>query len=294
VHADLLPCLKPRGGVVLIATAYHEADLMMRLEREHSDLWRVVRLPALSEGNGDPLGRAEGEPLWADDSVFGYAQRLLELRAEYERHGRLRDWYSQYQGRPRPPEGAMFRPGKMPVFDTMPPGAKVLEQARGWDLASSAGRGDWTVGLKLARLWGDARYQDMYAITDLQRIRGTPDEVRHLVRTVAAADGHMVKQWFPEDPGQAGKDQAHSYMQMLSGYRIEAIRQTGDKATRADTAAAQANIGRIGILRAPWNAALIDELSAFPSGQHDDIVDALSLVFNQMAGDNALAVWMNL
>jgi hypothetical protein len=48
VHSDLLPCLKPRGGVVLVATAYHEADLMMRLEREHSDLWRVVRLPALS------------------------------------------------------------------------------------------------------------------------------------------------------------------------------------------------------------------------------------------------------
>ena len=108
VHSDLLPCLKPRGRVVLIATAYHEADLMMRLEREHSDLWRVVRLPALSEGDGDPLGRAEGEPLWADDPVFGYAQRLLELRAEYEQHGRLRDWYSQRAAGtwPRPPGAA--------------------------------------------------------------------------------------------------------------------------------------------------------------------------------------------
>ena len=73
-----------------------------------------------------------------------------------------------------------------------------------------------------------------------------------------------VKQWFPEDPGQAGKDQAHSYVQMLSGYRVEAIRQTGDKATRADTAAAQANIGRIGMLAAPWNAAVIDELGVVP------------------------------
>jgi predicted phage terminase large subunit-like protein len=293
VHSDLLPCLKPRGGVVLIATAYHEADLMMRLEREHSDLWRVVRLPALAETD-DPLGRAEGAPLWADDPVFGYAQRLLELRAEYEQHGRLRDWYSQYQGRPRPPEGAMFKPGKMPVFDAMPPGAQVLEQARGWDLASSAGHGDWTVGVKLARLWGDPRYEDMYLITDVQRIRGTPDEVRHLVRTVAEADGYLVKQWFPRDPGQAGVDQAESYMQMLSGYRVEAVRQTGDKATRADAAASQANIGRIGMLTAPWNTVVIDELGSFPSGVHDDIVDALSLAFNQMAGDNGLSVWMRL
>jgi predicted phage terminase large subunit-like protein len=293
VHADLLPCLKPRGGVVLIATAYHEMDLMMRLEREHSDLWRVVRLPALAEVD-DPLGREEGAPLWADDPAFGYAQRLLELRAEYEQHGRLRDWYSQFQGRPRPPEGAMFKPGRMPVFDAIPPGARVLEEARGWDLASSAGRGDWTVGLKLARLWGGARFEDMYVITDVQRIRGTPDEVRHLVCTVAGADGHMVKQWFPEDPGQAGKDQVQSYAQMLSGYRVEAVRQTGPKETRADTAASQANIGQIGMLRAAWNAALIDELGAFPSGVHDDIVDALSLVFNQTASNNALAVWLRL
>ena len=48
------------------------------------------------------------------------------------------------------------------------------------------------------------------------------------------------------------------------------------------------------MLRAEWNAALIDELGAFPSGVHDDIVDALSLVFNQMHSDNALATWMNL
>jgi len=96
------------------------------------------------------------------------------------------------------------------------------------------------------------------------------------------------------DRGQAGKDQAHSYLQMLSGYRVQAIRQTGDKATRADAAASQANIGRIGMLRADWNAAVIDELGSFPSGVHDDIVDALSLVFNQMAGANTLAVWMNL
>ena len=131
-------------------------------------------------------------------------------------------------------------------------------------------------------------------ITDMQRIRGTPDEVRHLVRTVAEADGYIVKQWFPRDPGQAGVDQADSIVQMLSGYRVEAVRQTGDKATRADAAASQANIGRIGMLRAEWNAAVIDELGSFPFGVHDDIVDALSLVFNQMAGDNTLAEWMRL
>ena len=103
-----------------------------------------------------------------------------------------------------------------------------------------------------------------------------------------------VKQWFPRDPGQAGVDQAESHVQMLSGYRVEAVRQTGSKETRAAAAASQANIGRVGMLRAEWNAVLIDELGAFPFGAHDDIVDALSLVFNQMAGDSTLNDWMRL
>ena len=34
------------------------------------------------------------------------------------------------------------------------------------------------------------------------------------------------------------------------------------------------------MLRAGWNAALIDELGSFPVGTHDDQVDALSLAFS--------------
>ena len=37
------------------------------------------------------------------------------------------------------------------------------------------------------------------------------------------------------------------------------------------------------MLKAPWNAALLDELAAFPAGAHDDMVDALALAFNQTA-----------
>ena len=51
---------------------------------------------------------------------------------------------------------------------------------------------------------------------------------------------------------------------MLSGYPVAAERMSGDKVTRADAAASQANIGRLGIVRAPWNAAFLDELAGFP------------------------------
>jgi predicted phage terminase large subunit-like protein len=288
----LLSRLKPDGKIVLIGTPMHENDLLCRLAREQAADWRILRLPAIAECS-DELGRAEGEPLWADDVEYGYGRKLLELRAWHEAQGRLRDWYAQYQGRPRPPEGAMFKPARMPVFDVLP--ERVLARVRAWDLASSSSRtADWSVGLKLVQLWRQgASYEDLWIVSDVQRIRGTPDEVRHLVRTVAQADGYGTEIWIPQDPAQAGADQVDSYIRMLSGFPIKAERMSGDKVTRADACASQCNIGRIGILRAPWNAAFIDELGAFPRGVHDDQVDALSLAFSKL--DNSpLLRWARL
>jgi predicted phage terminase large subunit-like protein len=289
-HADLLPCLKPTGGVVLIATAYHELDLMCRLEREQPDIWKVVRLPAISEGEGDPLDRPEGEPLWLDDNGFGYGKRLLVMREEYERHGRLRDWYAQMQGRPRPPEGAMFTPGMMPVIEqAMVP--QCIEHIRAWDLAASVS-GDWTVGLLLGRAY-DQSWANRFIVLDIVRFRGSPEQVRATVKAVTQSDPPLTKTWLPLDPAQAGKDQAESYIKLLSGYRVAAERMSGDKATRADAVASQANIARVGMVRANWNSAFIEELASFPGGVHDDQVDALSLAFNKIEqGD--LSVWLRL
>jgi hypothetical protein len=115
---DLTTRLKPDGVIAFIATPFHQDDLMGRILRQQANAWRVLRMPAIAEEN-DTLGRAEGEPLWADDA-YGYGSRLLELRDQHERDGLSRDWYSPYQCRPRPPEGAMFKPAEMPVLDVLP------------------------------------------------------------------------------------------------------------------------------------------------------------------------------
>ncbi|MDE2106657.1 MAG: phage terminase large subunit, partial [Patescibacteria group bacterium] len=54
----------------------------------------------------------------------------------------------------------------------------------------------------------------------------------------------------------------------------------GDKETRAAPAASQVNVGNFAMLKAPWNAAFREELAMFPSGGHDDQVDALSSAFD--------------
>ncbi|HMW81551.1 MAG TPA: hypothetical protein PKC78_14385, partial [Accumulibacter sp.] len=47
----------------------------------------------------------------------------------------------------------------------------------------------------------------------------------------------------------------------------------------AEPIAAQIEAGNVRMLKAGWNAEFIDELKAFPSGRHDDMVDALSRAY---------------
>jgi phage terminase large subunit-like protein len=51
--------------------------------------------------------------------------------------------------------------------------------------------------------------------------------------------------------------------------------------------ASKVNIGRVGMIRLSWNAALIDEFGSFPLGQHDDLVDALALAFAAVVTDGS-------
>jgi phage terminase large subunit-like protein len=94
-------------------------------------------------------------------------------------------------------------------------------------------------------------------------MRGGPEDVRHLVRTVAEATDMAARSGCRGNPAQADADQADSYIWMLTGYAVDAERMSGDKVTRADAEASQCNIGRIGILRPSWNVVLLDELGSF-------------------------------
>ena len=59
---------------------------------------------------------------------------------------------------------------------------------------------------------------------------------------------------------------------------------TGDKAVRAEPFAAQCEAGNVKLLRGNWNEVYIDELTSFPSGAHDDQVDASAAAFSKVIG----------
>src|SRR5581483_4351451 len=64
-RGKLLTRLEPNGAVVIVQTRWSKDDLPGRLlAGARGNAWEYVRIPALSEGEGDPLERPEGAALW--------------------------------------------------------------------------------------------------------------------------------------------------------------------------------------------------------------------------------------
>lgn len=181
----------------------------------------------------------------------------------------------QLQQRPAPRGGLMFKRAWFTIVKAAPAGMKWV---RGWDLAASiTTEAAYTAGVKLGR---DATGR--FCIGHAVRGRETGAGVRRLILNTASIDGRSVEIDLPQDPGQAGKTQAQDFIAMLAGYTAFASPETGDKETRAQPIAAQAEAGNVSIVEGPWNEELLAELESFPASKFKDQVDALSRAFGRL------------
>ena len=175
----------------------------------------------------------------------------------------------------RPAAGMYFPRDDARILDWMPPQGEIVKFVRSWDLAASEesdGRDpDWTVGMLLGR-----KQDGRVVVADVVRVRRKAAEVRALVRTLAVKDGKETWIVIPQDPGQAGRDQADSYKALLSGFTVLSRTITRNKTAMAEPAAALWQQGNIQLVRGSWNEELLSELEQFPEGRHDDLIDALS------------------
>lgn len=259
-----------RTPIIVIMQRLHEHDLAGWLASGgNGEEWEVVKIPVLDEND---------EPIW-------FEKHSREVLAAMEAANPY-VFAGQYRQEPSPPAGGNFKPEMLGTIEALP--AHIDNFVRGWDLAASkTGGAAYTVGLKLARDYHTGRT----IICDVVRLRGGPHEVRAAIKNTAGADGPNTLQSIPQDPGQAGKVQVQDLGAMLVGHRVKFSPETGDKVMRADPFASQVNVGNVDMLRAPWNAELVNEMRLFPNGFKDQI-DAASRAFAEM--DNSMERFMAL
>jgi predicted phage terminase large subunit-like protein len=282
------------GAIVLVMTRWHEDDLAGRLLAEQRGEWSVLRLPALAEtqaerdranvrlglpaGAADPLGRAPGEPL----CPRRFSREALEqLRRDV---GSLA-WAGQYQGVPTAAEGNRFKRSWFPVVEAAPARAA---RCRYWDLAATQDGGDYTAGVLLSR---DAA--GVFYVEDVARGQWSPAErdrvMLETTRRDARSHGNTVLVRGEQEPGSSGKSAAAAIVRLLAGFPVLFAPVTGSKEVRAEPFAAQAEAGNVRLVRGAWNGPYIEELTAFPNGRNDDMVDGSSGAFAYLTTQPASA-----
>ena len=162
----------------------------------------------------------------------------------------------------------------------------VIFWVRCWDLAATPedenGDPAYTAGVLIGK-----RKNGRFIIADVENRRLSADEVRNLIRQTAQKDKATyrkapVRVRIPQDPGQAGKDQAQQYIKYLAGFDVKAVRETGSKEARATPFAAQWQAGNVDLVIADWNEEYLSQLESFPQGKFKDMVDASSNGFDEL------------
>jgi predicted phage terminase large subunit-like protein len=235
------------------------------------------RMPVTPLGFQDPR-TVKGELLWPallpESTLHHLETQLRSTKGEYGVAG-------QYQQRPVPETGGMFKREWFRIVDALPADAQVIARCRFWDCASTEKAGDWTVGARLAYTTDGRIF-----VEDIIRGQWGPDQFEGpfgIMRQTATLDGRRVRIREEQEGGSSGKKVIAAHAKLLVGYDFKGEPPRGDKPTRARPFAAQCSVGNVWLVRAPWNGEFISEFVVFDAGVHDDQVDAASGAFNEIA-----------
>lgn len=164
----------------------------------------------------------------------------------------------------------------------------VIEWVRCWDLAATekTENGDpaFTAGVLMGK-----RKNGRYIVADVVNKQMSASDVRQTIKHTAQQDiakYKRVKIRLPKDPGQAGKEQAESYIKFLAGFNVVTVAETGSKEARAEPMAAQWQAGNFDVLTGAWNEEYLQQLENFPDSKFKDMVDASANAFTELETKN--------
>lgn len=296
--------LEPPSLVVVVGTRWHEDDFIGRLlspeyEGDPGE-WEVIDFPAIAVEH-DVLGREPGEPLLSPLLEESRDEALDRWEAVRRSVGTY-SWSALYQQRPAPARGAIFdvgwwrywtsnpdkatEDGRVVYFD--PPAHASARWLDSWDMAfKGTDDSDYVVGQRWVQ-HGANRY--LLASTRARRtFTATLAEMRRWCDP--AADGpsappftRLVHERLVEDKAN-GTAILDTLRETIPG--LIPVNPTESKQARARAITPEVEAGNV-LLPLPsdpgneWVTDLLAELRDFPTGSHDDQVDALTQALSRM------------
>jgi predicted phage terminase large subunit-like protein len=256
--------LQPGGAIIIVMTRWSKRDLTGQILKNASkdgvDNWEVIEFPAILPS---------GTPLWPG---FWKKTELEAIKAEIP----VAKWEAQYQQNPTSEEGAIIKREHWRIWqsDTAPQCDYIIQS---WDTAfEKSNRADYSA----CTTWG---------------VFDHPDDKGNLKTNIICLDAFKQRMEFPELKQKAFEmykewepDTLIVEKKAAGAPLIYELRQTGilleeytpgkgsDKIARVNAISDLFASGVVWCPETRWADELMEELAAFPNGEHDDLVDSTS------------------
>ena len=255
--------LQPGGAIVIVMTRWHKRDLTGQIlkssvQRSGSGEWEVIELPAILPS---------GNPLWPG---FWSKEELEKLHSELP----VSKWSAQYQQDPTSEEGAIIKREWWKDWEgDNPPDCEFVIQS--WDTAFlKTQRADYSACTTWGVFYKDNAVGERVAnliLLDAFKERMEFPELKEKARS------HW-KEWDPDAFIVEGKAAGMPLIFELRSMGIPVQEYTpsrgNDKIARVNAVADLFASGSVWKPDRRFAEEVVEEFAAFPSGDHDDLVDS--------------------
>ena len=257
--------LQPGGSIAIIMTRWSKRDLVgqvLKAEGQRGgEAWEVIEFPAILPS---------GKPLWPE---FWPIKELEALKTELPNS----KWQSQYQQNPTSESSAIIKREWWKVWEEEdPPRCDFTLMA--WDTAFEAtNRADYSA----MTLWGVFEHPDDTGVyqTNIILLNAFRDRMEFPKLKKEAIN--QYKEWEPDSVIIEKKASGAPLIYELRAMGMPVQEFTpvrgNDKITRLNAVSDLFASGRVWAPGTNWAEEVIDEVASFPSGEHDDYVDTVSL-----------------
>ena len=265
-RAGLRTRLMPEGKICILHTRWHQRDLIGRLLKdgalnEDGDQYEMFEFPAiLNEGT-----EAE-KSLWPEQWPL---ESLLRTKASMPAW----QWNAQYQQNPTAQESAIIKRDWIQWWQKdEPPPCEFIVQSFDTALTTKE-RSDYSV----CQTWGVFRDDDgvEHAIL-LNRVKG-----KYEFPELKAMALEQYKDWEPDSVIVEAKASGQPLIDEMrrSGLFVQDFSpgKGQDKIARVNAVSDMFASGQVWFPETRWATEVVDELLAFPAGEHDDEVDTCTL-----------------
>lgn len=251
------------NGVVSHNTRWAQRDLTGQVIKAAAarggEDWEVIEFPAILPS---------GSPLWPE---FWSKEELEALHEELPNS----KWQAQYQQNPVGNESAIVKRSWWKIWESdTPPKCEYILQT--WDTAfEKNNRADYSAGTT----WGVFYYDEDHDLPNIILLNTYKKRVEwvELKRDVLKE----YREWEPDGLLIEKKATGAPLIYELRAMGIPVQEYTPskgqDKIARLNSVSDIIASGKVWVPQTRWAEELVDEIAAFPSGEHDDLVDATTL-----------------